>query len=131
MLAIALLVGVELFAWFYIPADEMEAQLYSLAGYGAIFDGSIVLYILLSITRLLILVGLLSFHPTARTLFLLLTIAIFGFGFVSGYNVSSPLIAPFDFLATLIDGIIIAFAYYTPVSERFKVTTMQSGDATM
>jgi hypothetical protein len=121
-----LLIGVELFAWFYVPRDELEAEFYSMSGYGAIFHGGLVWYLLLSAARLLILVGLLSFHPIARTLFLLLTVATFVQLFFWGYQVHSPVIAPFDFLATLIDGAIIVFAYYTSVGHRFRAANVES-----
>ena len=126
MCAIFLLISVELFAWFYVPGNELEAEFYLMSGYGAILDGGLVLYVLLSVARLIILVGLLSFHPIARTLFLLLTVATFIQIFFWGYQVQSPMIAPFDFLSTLIDGAIVVFAYYTSVGQRFRVATTES-----
>ena len=126
ILAIVLLIGVELFAWFYVPRDELEAEFYFMSGYGAVFQGGLVWYLLLSAARLLILVGLLSFHPVARTLFLLLTVATFVQIFFWGYQVLSPVIAPFDFLATLVDGAIIVFAYYTSVGHRFRKAGAES-----
>ena len=64
--------------------------------------------------------GLLTFHPTARMLFLLLTIVTVGLSIFRGFSVVAPLEAPFVLLVTIIDGVILALAYYSPASNKFR-----------
>ena len=119
-LSLGLLVIVELLNWLYVPTNELAAQLRETDGYAAVIHGGIPLWALLVVVRALILFGLLSFHRIARLLFLLLTIGSVLMTLFWGYRVTSPLEAPFYYLETLVDGVILALAYYSPVSRRFS-----------
>lgn len=120
LLGIGLTAVVEALTWFYIPADVLLAELLATDGYAAVIDGGLPLYVLLVSARLLILFGLLTFHPAARTLFLLFVIVSVGTSMFWGYRVVAPIQAPFVYLAIMIDGIILALAYYSPASEAFR-----------
>jgi len=120
LLAIALTAIVQALAWFYVPADVLRAELLATDGYAAVIDGGLPLYVLLISARLLIMFGLLTFHPAARTLFLFLAIVTVGMSVFSGYSVVAPIEAPFLLLATMVDGIILALAYYSPASQEFR-----------
>ncbi len=113
------MVTIELIGWFYVPSNEVEAQLWFIDGYGAVLGVGLPVYWLLVAIRALILIGLLSLHPTARTLFLVLTAISVSLSLFWGYRVTSPIEGPFLFLATIVDGIIIGLAYYSPVSQEF------------
>ena len=120
LLAIALTAVVEALAWFYVPADALRAELLSTDGYAAVVDGGLPLYVLLVSARLLIMFGLLTFHPAARTLFLFLAVVTVGFSLFWGFRVTAPIEAPFLLLANIIDGVILALAYYSPASREFR-----------
>ena len=117
--ALGVFVALELVVWFYVPSDPLRAEFYSFDGSFPIFDGDLVSYFFLIVARLLILVGLLQFHATARLLFLVLTVATIVLQFLWGYRVTPPLIAALSYVAILIDGAIIALAYHSPVSLQF------------
>ena len=120
LLGIGLTAVIEALAWFYIPADVLRAELLATNGYGAVIDGGLPLYVLFISARLLIMFGLLTFHPTARTLFLLLTVVNVGMSVFQGFSVVAPLEAPFILLRLIVDGIILALAYYSPASQAFR-----------
>ena len=120
LLGIGLTAIIEALAWFYIPADLLWAELLATDGYAAVIDGGLPLYVLLLTTRLLIMFGLLTFHPAARTLFLLFAIVSVGMSIFLGYRVFAPIEAPFVMLVTMIDGVILALAYYSPASNEFR-----------
>jgi len=122
LLAIALTMLTEALTWFYVPPDVLRAELLSTDGYAAVIDGGLPLYALLVIARLLILFGLLTLHPTARMLFLLFTIVSVGLAIFGGYRVIAPIEAPFVYLSILVDGAILALAYYSPASAAFRPT---------
>ena len=114
------MVIIELIGWFYVPSNEVEAQFWFSDGYGAILHASLPVYWLLVAMRGLVLIGLLSLHPTARILFLVLTVVSIALSLFWGYRVTAPIEGPFLFLATIVDGIIIGLAYYSPVSREFS-----------
>ena len=120
LLGIGLTAIVEALAWFYIPQDVLRAELLATDGYGAVISGGLPLYVLLISARLLIMFGLLTFHPTARSLFLLLVLVTIGLSIFEGFSVVAPLEAPFLLIATIVDGIILALAYYSPAAESFR-----------
>lgn len=120
LLGIGLTAIVEALAWFYIPADVLRAELLATDGYAAVIDGGLPLYVLFISARLLIMFGLLTFHPTARSLFLLLAIVNVGMSVFRGFSVVAPIEAPFLLLATMLDGIILALAYYSSVAQAFR-----------
>ena len=120
LLGIGLTAIVEALAWFYVPADVLRAELLATDGYGAVIDGGLPFYVLLVSARLLIMFGLLTFHPVARTLFLFFVVVTVGLSIFRGFSVAAPSEAPFLLLMTLIDGIILALAYYSPASEAFR-----------
>ena len=122
LLGIGLTAVIEALNWFYIPADILRAELLATDGYAAVIDGGLPLYVLFVVMRLLIMFGLLTFHPAARTLFLLFTVVSVGLSLFWGFRVIAPLEAPFLFLVILVDGIILALAYYSPASEAFRQT---------
>ena len=123
LLGIGLTAIIEALAWFYIPSDVLLAELLATDGYAAVIDGGLPLYILFVSARLLIMFGLLTFHPAARTLFLLFVIVSVGMTVFWGYRVIAPIEAPFFYLESLIDGIILALAYYSPASQGFRPAT--------
>lgn len=125
LLAIALTAIIEALAWFYVPADVLRAELLATDGYAAVIDGGLPLYGLLVTARLLIMFGLLTFHPAARTLFLFLAIATVGLSIFSGFHVIAPIEAPFLLLASIIDGVILALAYYSPASREFRMKSTE------
>ena len=120
LLGIALTAIVEALAWFYIPADVLRAELLATDGYAAVIDGGLPLYVLFIAARLLIMFGLLTFHPTARSLFLLLAIINVGMSVFRGFSVAAPIEAPFLILITMVDGIILALAYYSSAADPFR-----------
>lgn len=120
LLGIGLTAIIEALAWFYVPADVLRAELLATDGYAAVIDGGLPLYVLYFAARLLIMFGLLTFHPTARTLFLFLAVVTVGMSMFWGFRVIAPIEAPFLILVTLVDGIILALAYYSPASNRFR-----------
>ena len=122
LLGIGLTAIVEALAWFYIPADVLRAELLATDGYGAVIDGGLPLYVAFIAARLLVMFGLLTFHPTARSLFLLLAIINVGMSMFRGFSVAAPIEAPFLLLATMVDGIILALAYYSPAAQAFRRT---------
>ena len=122
LLGIGLTAIVEALAWFYIPGDVLWAELLATDGFAAVIDGGLPLYVLFIAARLLIMFGLLTFHPTARSLFLLLAIVNVGLSMFRGYSVAAPIEAPFLLLATMVDGIILALAYYSPAAQAFRRT---------
>ena len=111
---------VELLGWFYIPSNELEAQLKFTDGYAAIVDGGLVLWALQLTIRFLLLLGLIAFHPTARFLFLAFVCVSVLLTIFFGYRITTPVESPFLVLETLIDGVILALAYYSPVSRAFS-----------
>jgi len=120
LLGIGLTAIIEALAWFYVPADVLRAELLATDGYAAVIDGGLPLYSLFISARLLIMFGLLTFHPTARTLFLFLVVFTVGISIFEGFSVAAPIEAPFLLLATIVDGIILALAYYSPASAAFR-----------
>ena len=120
LLGIGLTAIIEALAWFYVPSDVLLAELLATDGYAAVIDGGLPLYVLFLSARLLIMFGLLTFHPAARTLFLLFVIVSVGMSVFWGYRVTAPIEAPFIYLEALIDGIILALAYYSPASQAFR-----------
>ena len=122
LLGIGLTAIVEALAWFYIPSDVLRAELLATDGYAAVIDGGLPLYVLFIAARLLIMFGLLTFHPTARFLFLLLAVVNVGMSVFRGFSVAAPIEAPFLVLITMVDGIILALAYYSPAADAFRRT---------
>ena len=120
LLGIGLTAIIEALAWFYIPSDVLRAQLLATDGYAAVIDGGLPLYVLFLAARLLIMFGLLTFHPVARTLFLFLAIVTVGLSVFRGFSVVAPIEAPFLLLVTMVDGVILALAYYSPASQAFR-----------
>ncbi len=120
ILNIVLLVIVEALAWFYTPADVTGAEFRTFDGYGALVWGGLPLYFLMVSAELLLLIGLLSFHPTARLLFLAYIVVTVPMSILWGFRVSAPLESPFLYLDTLLDGVVLALAYYSPASEQFR-----------
>lgn len=125
LLGIGLTAIVEALAWFYVPSDVLRAELLSTDGYAAAIEGGLPLYVLLVTARLLTMFGLLTFHPAARTLFLFLAIVTVGLSVFSGFRVSAPIEAPFLLLTNIIDGVILALAYYSPASQEFRNEPVQ------
>lgn len=120
LLNIFLLAIVEALAWFYTPSDAMGAEFRALDGYGAVIEGGLPFYLLMVSTKLLILLGLLSFHPTARLLFLAYVVVTVPMSVLWGFRVSAPIENPFNYLEVLLDGVVIALAYCSPASARFR-----------
>ena len=118
--AIALLVGYEIFAWFWWPADVLEGELLAVDGFNAIFESNTVYYYLLFAVRLLVLIGLLTFHRLARSLFLYLTAFSLVASVTYGYRVTAPIEAPIFYLEAAVTGAILVLAYFTPVSAEFR-----------
>ena len=128
LLGIGLTAIVEALAWFYIPADVLRAELLATDGYAAVIDGGLPLYVLLLTARLLIMFGLLTFHPTARTLFLLLAVITVSMSVFGGFRVIAPLEAPFVLVTVMVDGIILAMAYYSSASRAFRAVQIPPAD---
>jgi hypothetical protein len=120
ILNIVLLAIVEALGWFYTPGDVTGAEFRAFDGYGAIVWGGLPLYFLMVTAKLLILIGLLSFHPTARLLFLAYVVVTVPLSVLWGFRVSAPLESPFLYLETFLDGVVLALAYYSSVSDRFR-----------
>ena len=119
ILAMCLTVVVELLGWFYVPSNELEAQLKLTDGYAATLNGGLVLWALLLAIRLLLLFGLIAFHPTARVLFLAFVAVSVLLTIFFGYRISTPVEGPFLVLEQIMDGVILALPYYSPVSRSF------------
>ena len=111
---------IESFAWFYVPTDPVQADLYFADGYGALVEGSYIVYFSILAIRVLIMIGLLSFHRTARTLFLIFVPLTALSAVLWGFRVSAPIVGPFYYLESVIDGIIFALAFYSSVSVKFS-----------
>lgn len=89
-------------------------------GYGALIAYSPVLYWCLFASWLLILTGLFFHVPTARPGFVILTVISVGLGFVWGVRVLTPYEAALGSLLAIIDGALIAMAYWSPVQAKFE-----------
>ncbi len=119
LVGIVLTVIIELFAWLYVPADPVLADFYFADGYDALVEGGYVLYFLILAIRISIMVGLLAFHRTARTLFLAYVPLTAISTILWGYRVSAPIVGPFYYLESVFDGIILALAFYSSISPKF------------
>lgn len=111
---------VEVLAWFYVPADAYGAELRSFDGYASILEGSIPVYVFFISTKVLLLFGLLSFHPMARFLFLAYVAVTVPLSVLWGFRVGAPLEQPFLYAEIFLDGVVLALAYYSPASSRFR-----------
>jgi hypothetical protein len=125
---IILRIIIEAFVWFYMTDDLQVAELLKFNGYGAMVQGITPLYYLLIAVRLIILIGLLSFHPTARLMFLAYVVATMPASILLGFRVIPPIEQPFLYLESVLDGVILALAYYSSVSERFREAKSQHKD---
>jgi hypothetical protein len=66
--------------------------------------------------------GLYRFSPSARRLFVALTIVVQVWSLLGGLHVETPLGATLGSLVTLGDGAIIALAFASPLRERFRIS---------
>lgn len=107
-------------AWFYVPADTYGAELRSFDGYGSIVEGGIPLYVLFISTKVILLFGLLWFHPLARFLFLAYVAVTVPLSVLWGFRIGAPLEQPFFYSEVFLDGVVLALAYYSPASGRFR-----------
>lgn len=118
-LGIVLTVINELIGWFYQPSDLLQAEFWFADGYAAVLDGGLPIYILILMARLLIMTGLLTFDARARTLFLAFTAISASMTLFWGFRVTAPIQGPFLFMETLVDGVILALAYFSSVKTEF------------
>jgi len=125
-LGLFLTIVVESVAWFYLPSNSVLADLMATDGYAAVIAGGLPLYVLIVVARILIMIGLLSFHPMARLLFLSYMLILIGLSMFWGYRVTAPIQAPFLLLESIVDGVILALAYYSSVSREFTNPSIQN-----
>ena len=123
VLSFGLVIVIELLAWFHLPESPDLIEFLKLDGEGSLLLVNWPLYVFLVTIDLILTAALLSFHPLSRTLFFVWIVANLLLSFVWGYRVIVPAQAFFDYLQSLVDGGILAVAYFTSVSNEFGRTT--------
>jgi hypothetical protein len=113
--------------WFFLPywsgyLSDDEYRLAEYTGYGAILPVNHFLYYSAWFGLWLIsALGLFFFQNWARHLYLALSLGtLFAVPF-SGFLVAAPIDALFLNANLLLDGVILALAYFTPLAANFKV----------
>ena len=119
-MSFSLIIVLELLAWFHLPKSPDLIEFLQLDGEGSLLLVNWPLYIFIVSVDLILTAALLSFHPLSRTLFLIWIIVSLLLSFVWGYRVIVPAQAFFGYLRSLIDGGILAIAYFTSVSAEFS-----------
>lgn len=99
--------------------DGFGGWLLDFDGYGAAVRYNPVLYWCLFSSWLLILAGLFFYVAAARSGFLVLTGISIGLSFYWGVRVLAPREAALDSLLAVIDGALIAMAYFSPLRMEF------------
>jgi len=122
LITIVLTVIVELLGWFYVPTDGFFAEFRLADGVGAFLEPNLVLYAVVITTRITLLVGLLTFQKGSRFAFLIFSIVVALTSVLWGYRVMAPIESPFNYLEQLMDGVVLALAYYSSASSRFRKT---------
>lgn len=88
-------------------------------GSGAVVPYNPILYWCLFSSRLLVLTGLFFYVAAARSCLVLLTIASIVLSITWGIRVLTPYEVALSELLSVVDGTLIAMAYWSPVSEEF------------
>ncbi len=120
ILGMVLTITNELIGWFYLPSDMLQADFWLADGYAAVFDGGWPVYLFILMARLLIMAGLLAFDTLARTAFLVFTVISAFSTLLWGFRVTAPIQGPFLVIESMIDGVILAVAYFSSVSTEFR-----------
>jgi hypothetical protein len=120
VISFGLVIVLELLAWFHLPKSPDLIEFLKLDGEGSLLLVNWPLYVFIISTDLILTAALLSFHPLSRTLFLLWIVATLLLSFVWGYRVLVPVQAFFGYLQALVDGGILAIAYFTSVAGEFQ-----------
>ena len=81
---------------------------------------SVALILLFIVTAIFTQIGLFLYWPPARPIYLTLCLFSFGLTALGGLVVSPPLESLGLELCTFIDGMILAFAYFSPIAEKFR-----------
>ena len=112
--------------WFYSPYldpyifDHSRLEVWSLSSFDAKFEFPSWYYYLWFALNVIITIGLYRFESWSRDLLILTYIIGWFMAPVHGTAIQSPLSAVVGNLGTLIDGVVIGMAYFSPVSQRFK-----------
>ena len=129
LITIILTVIVELLGWFYVPTDGFFVEFRSADGVGAILEPNFVLYAVVITTRFILLVGLLTFQKGSRFAFLIFSVVVALTSVLWGYRVTAPIEGPFNYLERLMDGVVLALAYYSSASSRFRNRELKTATA--
>lgn len=89
----------------------------SLALEGALSGGFILAY-------LVAIIGLYRFWPFSRPLFVITIVVGFILSFSFGPRVEARSVASFDDAISVLEGVVIALLYWSPIRERFKRTNV-------
>jgi hypothetical protein len=112
--------------WFFLPywsgyLSDDEYRLAEYTGYGAILPVNHFLYYSTGFCLWLIsAIGLFFFQNWARHLFLALSLSALAAVSLSGFLVAAPVDAFLLNANLLLDGVILALAYLTPLAASFK-----------
>ncbi|WP_348675926.1 hypothetical protein [uncultured Abyssibacter sp.] len=112
--------------WWLLPyvgwtVNPLTAEALQFAGAGAI-DGALhpAWFIAFLIARIIATIGMLLFFKWGRLLFAVWLLAGFPLGLVSGVYVSPAIDSTIGYLTSLLDGVVLALAYFSPVSVLFR-----------
>jgi len=104
-----------------LPTDPSIARLLQYDGYGAPFPvlHSNALYVIPLLVTLFACIGLAFFQPWGRNLFLVTVVYWLVGGLFLGYRVSSPVDMFLGGVGALIDGVILALIFWSPLRAHF------------
>jgi hypothetical protein len=89
-------------------------------GHGALFTMPSSAFWLTTLVYLAIAVGLYQFSASARTVFVIFTVAFGVLLLFSGVAITSPFVGFLALVTAMADGAILLLAYATPLKERFS-----------
>jgi hypothetical protein len=90
------------------------------SGHGALFMMPTSVFWLTTVLYLTIAVGLYQFSASARTTFVIFTVAFGVLLLFAGVTITSPLVGFLMLVTTMADGAILLLAYATPLKDRFS-----------
>lgn len=101
------------------PSSAEVTELFLQDGLDAVVDTNVPTFLVLLVSNILIPLGLYYFNSVARVLFALFTLVTIVFILLWGYRITSPVVSMLGFIAALLQGAILAAAYFSTLSDRF------------
>ena len=112
--------------WFFFPYidpliyDEDRLELWSYSGFDALLEFPAWHFYLWLVFNAVITVGLYRFDAWSRDLLIICYILSYFLSPIYGTAVQSPISGVLGSLVTLLDGVVIGMAYFSPIASRFS-----------